>query len=635
MKILIHNYNRYIVTSFRAWFIKILLLITLIACPSLLFPNQVESFVGIEGVIDLKGKNFNDGTTLSLDGQWEFYWGKFIAPEDFSKSNIPDNKQFIKVPGIWNSKNQDLLNISASGFATYRMTLKNLGDGNKLALKIPLIGTAYIIYVNGLELGRSGTPGKIEATTIPHNDPRVYDFLKKSDSIEIVLHISNFHHRVGGIWNHIEIGSEISIRYEESHDENKELFIAGCIFMLGLYYLSLFMLGRLYISPLFFSIFCMIITVRSFVTGSIPILNYINIPWEYLVKIEYLTYYLGFPAFIVLLRSLFPNEVEKKFVNIVITVSALFSFLVIITQASIYSYSMFYYQLFSFGASMHLLWFLILAVAKKRDSSWIFLHSVGILFLCMINDILDNDQIIDTMQVFPFGVMYLILSQSVIISKRFLGLLNTVEHQKDELKYHRQDLESRVKERTALLEDANRKLQEISLRDGLTKVANRRMFDQYLTTECKRMRRTKGPISLLMCDIDYFKQYNDTYGHQKGDECLIKVANKLHKSTQRVSDVVGRYGGEEFGVILPNTPKVGAVILANKLRTAISDLKIPHELSTVSEYISVSIGVATINPISENAPELLIKKSDGALYDAKWKGRNRVVFDSKETDSES
>ena len=208
MKILIHNYNRYIVTSFRAWFIKILLLITLIACPSLLFPNQVESFVGIEGVIDLKGKNFNDGTTLSLDGQWEFYWGKFIAPEDLSKSNIPDNKQFIKVPGIWNSKNQDLLNISASGFATYRMTLKNLGDGNKLALKIPLIGTAYIIYVNGLELGRSGTPGKIEATTIPHNDPRVYDFLKKSDSIEIVLHISNFHHRVGGIWNHIEIGRD-------------------------------------------------------------------------------------------------------------------------------------------------------------------------------------------------------------------------------------------------------------------------------------------------------------------------------------------------------------------------------------------------------------------------------------------
>ena len=635
MKLLIQKFNNKILASTSSRLIGIFLSIVLSIGPNLLFSNHNDSLKGIEGIIDLKGEGFSDGTTRNLDGQWEFYWNEFITPEEFSKTRNQDNKQYIEVPGTWDNTNQELLNITASGFATYRLQIINPGKEKKLAIKLPLIGTACIIYVNGNEIGRIGNPGEDDTSTLPRYDRSIIDFINSSDNIELILHISNFHHRVGGIWNQIEIGLEDVIRGKVDKRINMGIFISGCIFILGLYHLSLFMLGRLYISPLYFSIFCMIITIRGFVTGSMPIHDYVNLSWEFLAKIEYLTYYLGFPTFIVLIRSLFSNEVKQKFVIFVISVSALFSMMVLITPARIYSYSMIYYQIFSFGASLHLLWFLILAVKEKRDSSWIFLQGAAILFLCMINDILDNDQIINTMQIFPFGVVYLIMSQSVIISKRFLKLLHTVEHQKDELKYHRQDLETRVKERTALLEDANRKLQEISLRDGLTKVANRRMFDQYLETECKRMRRTKGPISLLMCDIDYFKQYNDTYGHQKGDECLIKVANKLHSSTQRVSDIVGRYGGEEFGVILPNTPKIGAVILANKLRTDISELKIPHELSNVSEYISISIGVATINPVSENAPELLIKKSDGALYDAKWKGRNRVVFDNKETDAES
>jgi len=270
------------------------------------------------------------------------------------------------------------------------------------------------------------------------------------------------------------------------------------------------------------------------------------------------------------------------------------------------------------------------AIKDKREGAVLFLQAAVVLFAAFINDILSTNQVIQTAQVVPFAVVYLILSQSIIVSKQFFSLLSTVENQKDELDYHKKDLETRVHERTALLEEANRRLQEISLKDGLTNVANRRRFDQYMETECKRMRRSKRPISLLLCDIDYFKQYNDTYGHQMGDECLIKIAQTLNGETRRASDIVGRYGGEEFGVVLPNTPKVGAVILANKLRLAISDLKILHESSTVNKYVTISIGAATINPVDENAPKTLIKKADTALYEAKNKGRNRVDFAPKD-----
>lgn len=174
------------------------------------------------------------------------------------------------------------------------------------------------------------------------------------------------------------------------------------------------------------------------------------------------------------------------------------------------------------------------------------------------------------------------------------------------------------------LEAANSELQHLAGSDALTQVANRRRFDEYLDQEWQRMAREEAPLSLILCDVDFFKSYNDTYGHQVGDYCLRQVARAISRSVKRPADLVARYGGEEFALILPNTNAEGAVQLAEKVRSEIKALEITHAKSQISKCVTLSLGVAsTVDCLTSSA--MLISEADKALYQAKAKGRDRVV----------
>jgi len=174
------------------------------------------------------------------------------------------------------------------------------------------------------------------------------------------------------------------------------------------------------------------------------------------------------------------------------------------------------------------------------------------------------------------------------------------------------------------LAEANKILQRLSSLDGLTGVPNRRRFDEILKQEWQRAMRHSTSISLIMLDIDFFKLFNDTYGHQGGDDCLKQVAHTLEQSVLRETDIVARYGGEEFVVILPETGVKGALEVAETLRAKIEAKKIPHASSKVSDYVTISVGVATAVPERGSMPEKLIAAADQVLYEAKDEGRNQV-----------
>jgi diguanylate cyclase (GGDEF)-like protein/PAS domain S-box-containing protein len=174
---------------------------------------------------------------------------------------------------------------------------------------------------------------------------------------------------------------------------------------------------------------------------------------------------------------------------------------------------------------------------------------------------------------------------------------------------------------------AEEELKRLSYLDGLTGVANRRRFDEALGLEWRRMTRDAEPLSLIMCDIDFFKAYNDTYGHQGGDDSLRQVANTLNSVLGRPGDLVARYGGEEFAVIMPGTDSQGAKILAEKMRVCVESLGITHTNSKVCEVLTISLGVATTIPTSGSLPDELVSAADQALYEAKKEGRNRVNLD--------
>ncbi|HEX3037317.1 MAG TPA: diguanylate cyclase [Thermodesulfobacteriota bacterium] len=174
------------------------------------------------------------------------------------------------------------------------------------------------------------------------------------------------------------------------------------------------------------------------------------------------------------------------------------------------------------------------------------------------------------------------------------------------------------------LEETNKTLQRLAAQDGLTGVANRRYFDEFFDLEWRRDIRDGTPISLILIDIDFFKAYNDTCGHQMGDECLKRVANELSSVLHRSGDFVARYGGEEFVVVLPNVNSQGAYAVAERLRSAIEALGIQHSQSKVSKHVTLSLGVATTVPKRDSDPATLIAAADQALYQAKQEGRNRV-----------
>ncbi len=175
-----------------------------------------------------------------------------------------------------------------------------------------------------------------------------------------------------------------------------------------------------------------------------------------------------------------------------------------------------------------------------------------------------------------------------------------------------------------LLLVANQELQTLALSDGLTQLANRRRFDEHLTDEWQRLAREQRPLSLILCDLDHFKRYNDAFGHPAGDRCLIRIARALLSGPQRPADLVARYGGEEFAIILPNTDTKGAWRIAQKIHSSVRDQKIAHAPNHKKPYVTVTMGVSTIVPGHETTAQVLVQAADLALYHAKQQGRDRT-----------
>ncbi|MBF0435372.1 MAG: diguanylate cyclase [Magnetococcales bacterium] len=168
-------------------------------------------------------------------------------------------------------------------------------------------------------------------------------------------------------------------------------------------------------------------------------------------------------------------------------------------------------------------------------------------------------------------------------------------------------------------------LEQLSLNDTLTNIANRRYFDQFLQREWNRSVRGGSPLSLILMDIDYFKTYNDSLGHAAGDDCLRRVAHSLQDTMHRSTDLLARYGGEEFVAVLPHVEHVGATAMAEKFRQTVVSLHIPHPLSQIADHVTLSLGCASMLPIRSASPQLLLESADKMLYAAKEGGRNRVM----------
>ncbi len=620
------------------------MLLSLISCVSDV--DHPDKPVIEKGILDLRHYDLDKSGPVKLDGIWEFYWRRALM-NDF-QGIVPDSIEpaHLEVPGAWNSYKHAGGSVGSRGYATYRLQILMPHTDSHMAFQFQTVSTAFALYVNNELLGSVGEFSTHPDSSRPEYRPVIIPLDEPASQLDVMLEVSNQDHRGGGIWESVRFGPERDLQEYKEDRLATNLFLFGTILIMAVYHLVLFALRTQDRSTLYFGIFCLLIALRNITTGDVYLHTVFPfLGWEFLLKLEYLTFYMGIPVFFIVLQRLFPREIPEKNMYAILIIGGVFSLLVLFTPAIVFTKSLILYQMLGFIAAVYAIYRLAIALVRAQEGAGIILLGFIILVLAFFNDILYANNILRTGYIISFGVLVFILSQAILISIRFAHAFTTVERQsielertntaylneinvrraaEEELQKHQDQLEEIVRERTSELEAANAQLKELSLVDGLTQIANRRRLDEDLEREWRRMLRDKAPLAVMLADIDFFKFFNDTYGHQEGDACLIQVATAVHNSIKRPGDLAARYGGEEFCVLLPETDLDGAVSLAELVREAVQELGIVYERSEVSDHVTLSIGVAAGIPSKDLELTDLVAHADQALYEAKKNGRNRV-----------
>ncbi len=579
-----------------------------------------------QGIIDLRSWDFTFERSITLRGDWNFYPGEFVAPKVLRRDTLPEPTGWLPVPGTWDNFTIDEAKFGGQGYGTYHLRIRLPANPPKLALRWNSISSAATIYIDGQPVAQAGRPGTERTTTVPDYYPRITAFSQAGSWTDIVIHVANFHHTQGGLWTDVILGSDLQIRHDATMDLVINLLIVGSLLIIGLYHLGMYSLREYSRSPFYFGLFCLAMGVRALTTGDIH-LHYLlpEFHWWALIRVEYLTIFLGLPLFIKFHQSVFPRVFPCRNANLILIVGLVFSAIVFITPARVFTAILPLFFIYGFGAAVLSLLYTCRSLQRRLTGSRIFFVGSLILFATFINDVLYSSEIIFTGYTVQYGILIFILIQAFLLNYRFANSLRTIEYQEKELRSNKQNLEELVSARTAELTDANNQLKALTMIDGLTGISNRRRFDEFLENEWQRMRREKGRLAIIMADIDYFKKYNDNYGHQAGDDCLKTVGRILNDSINRPGDLVARYGGEEFCAILPNTGLDGARKIAERMRLNIAGEEIRHEHSDAAAYVTLSLGVTVGNPADGVEWKDLLETADRNLYQAKKSGRNRVI----------
>lgn len=476
----------------------------------------------VNGVLDLRQWDLETDGPVRLYGEWLFYWNQFVPPASISGHEpLPEPSGTFSLPSYWNNYEIDGKPISGVGYGSYLLTVKLSKPLANLAFKINDIQTAYRFHVDGREIAAIGQTGRSAESSEPAYKPLIADFSPDRSQFQIVIHVSNFHHRKGGAWESITLGTSHQIREYRENKLTLELFLIGSILIMGLYHIGLFMHRRQDRAALFFGLFCIDIVVRSLITGE----RFINqlLPgasWEVLYKVEFLSFYLGVPLFVMFLHSLFPMDVSRWMLRATQMLGALFSLVVIATPSIVFTNTLTLYQIITSIVGLYVTFILIRAIARKREGAYVLLLGFLVLFGSVINDILHVNQFIHTGFYLSFGLFVFIFSQAFLIAVRFSQAFNTVEQQTWELIKTNQAFREEIKERKKLeqnlLESHDMfEKSRIGIILGLAKLAEYR--DEDTGNHLERMREYCRILAQELSRIERYKDYitkayiNDLY----------------------------------------------------------------------------------------------------------------------------
>jgi class 3 adenylate cyclase len=452
------RYREYSFKSFSAKFLGIVLLFLLSSCQ-----NQ-KSYKAINGVLDAQFYFSEGKKMLYLDGEWEFFPGQLLDPSEIQGIE-PDT--IVNVPGLW-SQLQKKEEYSDLNYATYRLRIVNHGLPKVFSIRNNQINSAFRLFLDGNEIMQNGTVAMEEENAIAHYQPGIRSVYSDRDTIELVLQVSNHHHKKGGIAESLQLGSECKLQRQQLFIAGMSFLLIGSLLIMAIYHLGMFFVFRKDPSPLFFGIFVLLMSLRVFVTGEETLLLiFPQLSWELLSKISYGSVYLAPAFFILFFRVMFAEEVNALFARIYVGIAIALSLLVVFTPTIVFIETLPLYQIFIAVVSINVLYWLWKAWLKKREGAITFFIGSFLLFIALIHDFIYLSENLRGFNWFPFGLFLFVMGQAYVLSIRFTGLSRKNQHLLKELDFQNKNLETIVEERTRelvnkqnLLIEANQELQE-------------------------------------------------------------------------------------------------------------------------------------------------------------------------------
>lgn len=573
-----------------------------------------KSFQAHGGVIDLREWNPLDRTGLS--GEWEYFPDQVLLPSDLGGAQ--EKLRFSKLPGVWNDRRE--------GSATYRLKVLLPEKHDRLAVEICTEATAYALYVNGKLSASAGRVSATRANALPSYLPQIARLDAAGSEAEFVLQVSNYNYRVGGPWRTVWIGDEDTMRRRGMMRSLFFIFLTGAIFTIGAYHLLLHYFRREESQFLYFSAFCFLVGLRTLVSGNYLLTVFIpSVDFTLLIRLEYILFCLCVAAFTMFIRASLPAESTPLMTRISSLTAGAISLFVLVTPVRIFTWSV--YALYIYMGIMTLWIFLTLlkGVRGGRPGAAALLAGGLILLAASVNDILYASFIVGIGPLFILGLLFFLLIEGIILSHKFSLACMSAAKMSAELHTLNRDIEGRVEARTVELKEAYNRVRDASVRDGLTGAYNRRYIHEQLPRDIERCVRGGQPLSIIVGDIDFFKNVNDMFGHLAGDRVLVSFCGIIEGSLRKGLEWFGRFGGEEFIIVLPETAPAVAAVIAERIRGRCMGLEIEFEDRKLR--FSASFGVSGFDraSFSDNVnAEELFRMADNALYAAKRAGRNRV-----------
>jgi len=615
---------------------RIVLILSLITLMILVTVWMVSSDSGLidDGKVDLSSVDFQQ--SVALNGEWEFYWNQLLTPNDFRAVQPPIMDSLMKVPGTWGDGGAGTKVYPPHGVATYRLRLNYPSTLKDPALSIQNIASAYKLYANGRLIVEVGKVSDKLSDFKEGEKSHILDLPNDTQELELVFQVANLNYARGGIRGIPSFGSKQILERQKLILLALQLFFIGSIFIFSIYYFLLFLLQKNNKTALLFSILCCITAVRSLIWGAAPLeVFFPDMSLDVRAYINYLTGYNLVPVMILFVLSIYTMEYKKTTLSLVLLPTLFFDAL-LLTPPSFISKFTNYLYLMILVQIIYILGVLIKAVLHQRDNAILMFIAIYVFVLAIIQDILHYKGLggINISYMFLYGNFAVILAMSFVQAKqqannhKRLILYNENLVEADRLKdiiiakemAFLQAQISSASQITSLQYDME-KLEWDSRTDPLTGLYNRRYIMKMIENEFISYRRNEKKFALIMADIDFFKEINDTYGHDCGDRVLKAISKSLQDAV-REQDFVSRWGGEEFLILLPETEIEGAQILADRIRGMIEEQIIEYNGFQVSITMTFGVVVNEDDEIIED----IIKKADKALYEGKNRGKNCVIL---------